>query len=75
MAGIILKFSNKKDLQPAYKIAYMAKEIAPSDETINAANTAAIKLSGSARDKKSFDDYVAKNGLNKVTVPNAGKGK
>jgi peptidyl-prolyl cis-trans isomerase D len=58
---------------PAYKIAYMAKEIAPSDETINAANTAAIKLSGSAKDVKSFNAYIAKNGLNKVDVPNVVK--
>jgi peptidyl-prolyl cis-trans isomerase D len=58
---------------PAYKIAYMAKEIAPSDETINAANTAAIKLSGSTKDVKSFNAYIAKNGLNKVDVPNVVK--
>jgi peptidyl-prolyl cis-trans isomerase D len=51
----------------------MAKEIAPSDETINAANTAAIKLSGSAKDVKSFNGYIAKNGLNKVDVPNVVK--
>lgn len=59
----------KKNPEPAYKIAYMAKEIVPSDETINSANTAAIKLSGLAKDQKSFNDYVAKNGLKKVTVP------
>lgn len=65
-----IEILNKKNLQPAYKVAYMAKEIAPSDQTINAANTAAIKLSGSATDEKSFNDYVAKNGLKKVDVPN-----
>jgi peptidyl-prolyl cis-trans isomerase D len=65
-----IEILEKKDFQPAYKIAYMAREIAPSDETINAANTAAIKLSGSAKDEKSFNDYIAKNGLNKITVPN-----
>ena len=55
--------------EPAYKIAYMAKEIAPSDETINAANTAAIKLSGTTNSVKTFGDYVQKNGLKKVDVP------
>jgi peptidyl-prolyl cis-trans isomerase D len=65
-----IEILNKKNLQPAYKVAYMAKEIAPSDQTINAANTAAIKLSGSATDVKSFNDYAAKNGLKKVDVPN-----
>jgi peptidyl-prolyl cis-trans isomerase D len=68
-----IEILEKKDFQPAYKIAYMAKEIAPSDETINAANTAAIKLSGSAADQKSFSDYAAKNGLSKVAVPNVVK--
>jgi peptidyl-prolyl cis-trans isomerase D len=65
-----IEILNKKNLQPAYKVAYMAKEIAPSDQTINAANTAAIKLSGSATDVKSFNNYVAKNDLKKVDVPN-----
>jgi len=65
-----IEILDKKDLEPTYKIAYMAKEIAPSDETINTANTAAIKLSGIAKDEKSFNDYVAKNGLKKITVPN-----
>lgn len=64
-----IEILDKKNIEPAYKIAYMAKEIVPSDETINAANTAAIKLSGSAHDEKSFNDYVAKNGLKKITVP------
>jgi peptidyl-prolyl cis-trans isomerase D len=64
-----IEILNKKNPQPAYKIAYMAKEIAASNETINRANTAAIKLSGSAKDEKSFNDYVARNGLKKIAVP------
>lgn len=64
-----IEILSKKNPQPAYKIAYMAKEILPSNETINAANTAAIKLSGSATNQKTFDDYVAKNGLKKISVP------
>jgi len=64
-----IEILDKTNLEPAYKIAYMAKEIAPSDQTINAANTAAIKLSGSATDVKSFNAYVAKHGLKKVDVP------
>lgn len=68
-----IEILDKKNFEPAYKIAYMAREIAPSDETINAANTAAIKLSGSAKDVKTFNDYIAKNGLNKIDVPNVVK--
>ena len=65
-----IEILDKKGLQPAYKIAYLAREIAPSDETINAANTAAIKLAGNARNVKAFNEYISKNGLNKVDVPN-----
>ncbi len=64
-----IEILDKRDYQPSYKIAYMAKEIAPSDQTINNANTEAIKLPGYAKDEKSFNDYVAKNGLKKVDVP------
>ena len=65
-----IEILDKKNFEPAYKIAYMAKEIAPSDETINNANAAATKLSGQARDKQAFDKYVAQNGLKEVSVPN-----
>jgi peptidyl-prolyl cis-trans isomerase D len=68
-----IEILEKKNLQPTYKIAYMAKEIAPSDETVNLANAAATKLSGQARDKQSFDKYVAQNGLKEVSVPTVTK--
>jgi peptidyl-prolyl cis-trans isomerase D len=64
-----IEILNKINPEPAYKIAYMSKEIAPSDATINAANTAAVKLAGTAKDVKSFNDYVSKNGLTKIDVP------
>ena len=64
-----IEILEKKNLQQGYKVAYLAKEIIPSDETVNAANAAATKLSGMARDIKAFDEYVKKNGLTKVDVP------
>ncbi|MDQ6844620.1 MAG: SurA N-terminal domain-containing protein [Bacteroidota bacterium] len=64
-----IEILDKKNMEPAYKVAYMAKEIAPSDETINAANAAATKLSGQARDKQSFDKYISQNVLNKIAFP------
>lgn len=60
---------NQKDFETAYKIAFVAKEILPSDETINNANILATKLSGEARTAKALDAYVAKNGLQKIDVP------
>ena len=64
-----IEIMDKKNPQPAYKVAYLAKEIIPSDETVNAANAAATKLSGQARDAKAFDEYVKQNGLSKIDVP------
>ncbi|MES2430238.1 MAG: peptidylprolyl isomerase [Bacteroidota bacterium] len=64
-----IEILEKKNLSPAFKIAYMAKEIVPSNETINTASAKATKLSGEARDIKALDAYVAKNGLKKVDVP------
>ena len=61
---------NQKNFEPAYKIAYMAKEIVASDETVNTASNKASKISGEARDIKALDAYVAKNGLQKIDVPN-----
>jgi peptidyl-prolyl cis-trans isomerase D len=55
--------------EPAYKVAYMAKDIVPSDETVNNANIQATKLAGSARTLKQLDEYVSKNGLSKVSNP------
>lgn len=54
---------------PAYKIAYLAREIVPGDETINDANTAAVKLSGNANSVASFQKYAADNGLTVIDVP------
>ena len=39
-----IEILDKKNPEPAYKIAYMAKEIVPSDETINNANAAATSF-------------------------------
>jgi len=65
-----IEILDKKNFEPTYKIAYMAREIVPSDETINNANAAATKLSGQARNKQAFDKYIAQNGLKEITVPN-----
>ncbi|MEO6329839.1 MAG: peptidylprolyl isomerase, partial [Ginsengibacter sp.] len=60
----------KKNPEPAYKVAYMSKEIVPGDETINYADIAATRLSGMARDEKAFEKYIKENGLIKVSPPN-----
>ena len=60
---------NQRNFEAAYKIAYTAKEILPSDETINRASAMATKLSGEARDAKTLEANVAKNGLKKIDIP------
>ena len=47
----------------------MAKDIAAGDETIRTATNNASKLSVEARNLKAFDDYVAKNKLQKTEAP------
>lgn len=64
-----IEIMDKIDIQPAYKFAYMAREIIPSNETINSANTDATTLSASAHTAKEFADYASKNGLAKIDVP------
>lgn len=64
-----IEILEKKNPEPAYKVAYLAKEVVPSEQTINAANGGAIKLAGQARNLKAFDKYVADNGIQKVDVP------
>jgi peptidyl-prolyl cis-trans isomerase D len=51
---------------PVYKFAYMAKDIAPGDETIRLANNSANKLFSEGKNTKAFDDYVSKNKLQKI---------
>lgn len=53
----------------AFKIAYMAREIDPSSETINKANSEAAKLAASAKNLKEFNEYITKNGLVKIDLP------
>lgn len=64
-----IEILDKINPEPAYKVAYLAKDIVPTDETINTANAAATKLSGQARNKQAFDKYVSQNGLNEVSYP------
>lgn len=60
----VLKQTEKK---PAYKIAYLSKQIVPSSETINAASMAAAKFVSAAKDQKTFVDAAVKE--NKQVFP------
>lgn len=64
----IIELLSQKGSSPAYKIAFLAKEIFPSEETINNASNKAVELSAE-KDPKKFEAYLQKNGLQKITVP------
>ena len=64
----IIEVLSQKGASPAYKIAFLAKEIFASEETINKASNEAIKLSAE-KDAKKAEAYIQKNGLQKILVP------
>lgn len=55
---------------PAYKLAYLSKTINPSNETINAAATAAAQFVSNCKDVKSFNENAVKQ--NKQVLPATG---
>ena len=62
----IIKITDQKNFAPAYKIAYMAKPIEPSQETINNAQSQANIFYGNSRDLKAFDANVLKGNYKKL---------
>ncbi|MEO6583257.1 MAG: peptidylprolyl isomerase [Ferruginibacter sp.] len=64
----IIEVLSHKDLKPAYKIAFVAKEIVAGDATINAASLQATKASAE-KDGKSLASFAAKNGYSITQVP------
>jgi peptidyl-prolyl cis-trans isomerase D len=55
-----LEVLGQKGKSTAYKIAYLAKAIAASNETVTAANTAAAQFAVSAKDAKQFNTNAMK---------------
>lgn len=64
----VVEITGQKNMSTAYKVALMSKEIVPSEATIAKANQDALKLSA-FKSVKELDDYIAKNGLSKVSMP------
>lgn len=60
---------SQSSFEPAYKIAYMSRDITASEETVRKATADANNLAAAAKDVKSFDEYVAKNKLQKTESP------
>jgi peptidyl-prolyl cis-trans isomerase D len=69
----VIQITGEKNLNPGYKIAYLAKDIIPSEETINNASNDAIKLAA-IKDAKKLEEYIKANGIKKV-IPTDRQGK
>jgi peptidyl-prolyl cis-trans isomerase D len=59
----LINILGQKGNQPAYKIAYMAKNIVPSQETSNAALTKATNFAASSRNTNAFLENAKKQNL------------
>jgi peptidyl-prolyl cis-trans isomerase D len=68
----LVEVLGQRGSQPYYKIAYLSKPIVPSNETDQAASSAASLFAGDARDLKAFNDNFDKNlrakGYNKLVA-------
>lgn len=56
----VIQIMDQRNFEPAYKVAYLAKNIVASDETDNTASSGATQFAGSSRDAKSFDETAEK---------------
>lgn len=66
----VIEITNQKDFNPAYKIAFVAKEITSSDLTVNSASLQATKASN-VKNAAEFAKYTATNGLQLTQNPTA----
>jgi len=66
----LIEVLDQKNFEESYKVAYLAKLILPSEETDNAASTAATEFAGNSRDPKAFEANVTKNRFNKRIAEN-----
>ena len=64
----VIEITNQKNFNPAYKIAFVAKEIVPSDLTVNAASLQATKASA-VKNAAELSKFTASNGLSLVQNP------
>jgi peptidyl-prolyl cis-trans isomerase D len=66
----IMEVLNQKNFEEAYKVAYIAKSILASEETDNAASSAATQFAGNSRTAKTFEENITKSRLNKRVADN-----
>lgn len=65
-----IEVEDQKNFEQAFKVAYLAKQIEPSEETEDAASAAATKFASASRTEKAFDETVSKEKINKRIADN-----
>jgi len=65
----LIEIIDQKNFEPAYKVAYFARRIEPSQETDQNASGLASQFAGENRDKASYDAGVKKSNLNSAAGP------
>jgi peptidyl-prolyl cis-trans isomerase D len=60
-----IELISKKKISPAYKVAYLARAIEPSQTTRDSVNGAATAFAAGNRTDKAFDEYFTKNSTGK----------
>jgi peptidyl-prolyl cis-trans isomerase D len=65
----LIEILDQKNFEPAYKLAYFARRIEPSQETDQNASGLASQFAGENRDKASFDAGVQKGNLKPAASP------
>ena len=64
----VINVTKHTALKPAYKIAFIAKEIIPSENTINEATLLSTRAAAT-KNAKELSDFASKNGLSFIQVP------
>jgi len=65
----LIEILDQKNFEPAFKIAYFARRIEPSQETDQNASGLASQFAGENRDKSSFEAAVKKGNLRTIVPP------
>ena len=63
-----IQITDQKNFQPSYKIAYLAKPLDPSQETISDALGKANIFASQSRNLKAFDENISKQNLSKLVA-------
>lgn len=63
-----IEVMEQKKVETGYKVAYLAKPIDASQETITSANNLAAQFAAQSRDRKAYDENVKKQNLQSMNI-------